>query len=68
MTIWPGWRLTVRLERRKPRRCRFTQQQGDGLHRCIFDAGHPPHGHSLSRNLTAAPVASPGLLRDRQRP
>lgn len=26
--------------------------------RCIFHASHPPHGHTCSRDLGAAPVAA----------
>ena len=62
LTIWPGWRLAIRIERSKPKRCRFTLQTAGGPMRCIFDAGHPAHGHNLSSNLTAASVASPGLV------
>lgn len=65
--IWPGWQLTVRLLRAQPRRCRFTLQTAGGPMRCIFDAGHPAHGHTCSSDLTAPPVRSPGLLATRDR-
>lgn len=63
MRIWPGWRLVIKLERSTPRRCRFTS----GSMRCIFTAGHPPHGHTCASDLTAPAVPSPGMLADRRR-
>lgn len=54
--IWPGWRLALRIERIRPKRCRFTHQTAGGPMRCIFDAGHPDHGHTCTDDLTAPPV------------
>jgi len=65
MNIWPGWRLTIRLERAPARRCRHTVQTAGAPMRCIFNAGHPPHGHTCTSNLTGPPVQSPGMLADR---
>ncbi len=57
MRIWPGWLL--HLERAAPKRCRFASQDGGGLAmRCIFHAGHPDHGHTLTDDLTSPPVAA----------
>jgi hypothetical protein len=67
MNIWPGWRLTIRLERSTTRRCRFTLQTAGGPQRCIFNAGHPPHGHTCIGDLTAPAVQSSGMLPDRTR-
>ena len=64
MRIWPGWRLTVKFERSRPHRCRFTV--GPEPMRCIFNSGHPPHGHTCSSDLTAPAVPSPGMLADRR--
>lgn len=58
MRIWPGWQLTLRIERTKPKRCRFALRTAGGPMRCIFHAGHPDHGHNCSDDLTAAPVAA----------
>ncbi|MFE5090613.1 hypothetical protein ACFRCI_09455 [Streptomyces sp. NPDC056638] len=66
MTIWPGWRLFVRLQRSTPKRCSFALKTAGDPMRCIFTAGHPAHGHTLTSDLPAAPVASPGLLADRR--
>ncbi len=66
MKIWPGWRLTVKLERSTPYRCRRTLNTADGPVRCIFEAGHPDHGHNMTEDITAPPAPSPGLLKDRR--
>ncbi|WP_394436286.1 hypothetical protein [Streptomyces sp. SGAir0957] len=67
MRIWPGWNLTVKIARATPLRCLHVTTSADGLWRCIFIANHPPHGHTLSRDLTAPAVPSPGMLADRGR-
>lgn len=67
MRIWPGWRLTIKLHRTAPRRCRHTIQTAGGPMRCIFNAGHPPHGHTGSADLKAPAVQSHGMLADRKR-
>jgi hypothetical protein len=66
MKIWPGWQLTVKLERATPRRCRHIVKTAGQPMRCIFNAGHPPHGHTGSADLHAPAVPSPGTLADRR--
>jgi hypothetical protein len=58
MRMWKHEHLTRQLQRRRTKRCPFTQRTAGGPIQCIFHAGHPPHGHTLTRNLTAPPVTA----------
>jgi hypothetical protein len=60
MTRWKHQHLKRQTRRRRTKRCPFTHQTAGGPMRCIFHLGHPPHGHTLTSDLTAAPVTAAG--------
>ncbi|MGX9921777.1 hypothetical protein ACWIG4_18205 [Streptomyces sp. NPDC002248] len=59
MSNWKHQQMKHRAQRRRTKRCRFVLQTASGPVRCIFHLGHPPHGHTLSEDLSGAPVTAP---------